>query len=260
MQVYVELAAAENFCMDFTLLYAAKKLTKNRGKTLYLAFGAAVGAAFAVLFPLLGLKGFWAVAVKVVSGFAICLISGKFPSVKSYLKFGGAFFALSALLGGALIGIFWLCGADYVAGGGYVLSSVPVGIPLFGGLILIIGAKRLALRLSKASKKEVKCRIYAGECSVEGLGFYDSGNKVYLRGAPVSVIPAGAFEKLQAGARINGGVKIHTVAGSKVMRVFTADKLEIDDGEKVKILSGVVFGVSPHKIARIVLHPDLTEE
>ncbi|MBD5631879.1 MAG: hypothetical protein HDP34_01430 [Clostridia bacterium] len=260
MQVYVELAILENFCMDFTLLYAAKVAAKNAASVFRIFLGACLGACFAVVFPLFKLGVVWSVVLKILSGLVICVIAGKFKSFKAYLKFAGAFVGFTALLGGALIGVFSLVGISYISGEGYLLSSVPIGIPLFGALLIIIGARKLAARLKKNHKNEVICRIYAGQSQVELHGFFDSGNKVYCRGAPVSVIPKAAAEKLLTEARITGGVKIHTVAGSKIIDVFTADKIEINFGEKTDTFKGVKIGVSPQKIDCAVLHPDLLED
>ena len=110
MQVYIELAVLENFCMDFTLLYAAKVAVKNPASYFRVGFGAALGACVAVVVPLLGLNAVLSVAVKVLSGLTICLCAGKFASFKSYAKFAGAFLCFTAVLGGALIGLFSLTG------------------------------------------------------------------------------------------------------------------------------------------------------
>ncbi len=260
MQVYVELALLENFCMDFTLLYAAKAAVKNAASKKRLSVASALGACFAVVFPLFNLPPAWGTVVKIFSGLVICLIAGKFKSVISFIKFAGAFLGFTAVLGGALIGIFSLAGTEYEFGNGYTLSSVPVGIPMFGGLVIILFAKKLAARLKKTAANAVNCRIYAGELQAEVKGFFDSGNKVYCRGAPVSVIPADAAKKLLPAARIESGVKIHTVAGSKIMEVFTADRIEVDFGETKKTFEKVKIGVSPNRINRAVLHCDLLEE
>ena len=90
-------------------------------------------------------------------------------------------------------------------------------------------------------------------------GFFDSGNKVYIKGQPVSVIPFEAAEKLMDLSRIKDGVKIHTVAGSRTIKVFTADRMEIAEGGKTTAYTGVKIGVSPNKIHRAVLHCDLLE-
>lgn len=259
MQVYIELAVLENFCMDFTLLYSAKAVSKNTASYKRIALGAALGAAFAVVFPLIKMHAALAVVVKILSGLLVCLVSGKYKNAKGYIKFTGAFLIFTALLGGALIGVFSLAGIAYSADGGYILSSVPIGIPMFGALIIIILAKKLSKRFSKSGKAEVTCRIFAGGNQVSVKGFFDSGNKVYSKGVPVSVIPKYAAEKLLIETRINENVKIHTVAGSKIIRVFTADKIEIDDGEKINTVNGVKIGVSPQTINRAVLHCDLLE-
>lgn len=260
MQVYAELALAENFCMDFTLLYAAKSAVKNTASAKRLALAAGAGAVFAVVFPLFKLNAVWAVIVKILSGLLICLIAGKFKNLKAYVKFAAAFIIFTALLGGLLVGIFSLTGLDYSAGQGYILSKIPIGIPLFGALLIIIGAKKLASRLRKTFANSVNCRIYAGQSQISLKGFFDSGNKVYLKGAPVSVIPQEAAKKLLDVSGIKDGVKIHTVAGSKTIGVFTADKIEIDFGEKSETFYKVKIGVNPNRADRAILHCDLLED
>lgn len=260
MQVYVELALLENFCMDFTLLYCAKLVAKNAAGWKRISVASAFGACFAVLFPLLTLPAVWAVIIKIVSGLFLCLAAGKFKKFKGYVKFTAIFLAFSAALAGALIGIFSLSGIAYEEGGGFILSSVPIGIPMFGALLLIIAARVIKNKFLNGSKKEVVCRIYAGRSSVSLTGFFDSGNKVSYRGSPVSVIPKQSAEKIVDVERITEGVKIHTVAGSKMIKVFTADRLEVDFGDKTEIYNGVKIGVSHAHITCAVLHPDILEE
>ena len=260
MQVYVELALLENFCMDFTLLYCAKLVAKNGAGWKRISVASALGACFAVVFPLIGLPAVWAVVIKILAGLIMCLAAGRYKSLKSLIKFTAAFLIFSAVLAGALIGIFSLAGIAYEEGAGFILSSVPIGIPLFGALLLICGARVLKNKFSKGSKNEVACRIYAGELSVELSGFFDSGNKVYHNGVPVSVIPESCAKKLIDTEGITDGVKIHTVAGSKRIKVFTADRLEVDFGDRIKISKKVKIGVSIAPINCAVLHPDILEE
>lgn len=260
MEVFVELALLENFCMDYTLLYCAKLASKNAAGWKRVAFGSVFGACFAVLFPLTGITGAWAAAIKIASGLLLCAAAGKFSSFRAYVKFSSIFLAFSALLAGALIGIFSLAGISYSAGGGYVLSSVPVGVPLFCALLLVIFARKLKSRLSAGCKTQVSCRISAGGAHVSLSGFFDSGNKVSYMGAPVSIIPERAAEKLVDVNGITCAVKIHTVTGSKKIKVFTADSVEIDFGDKIKTYKGVKIGVGSAHTACAVLHPDILEE
>lgn len=59
---------------------------------------------------------------------------------------------------------------------------------------------------------------------------------------------------------IKEGVKIHTVAGSRTIGVFTADKIEIDFGERRETLYKVKIGVNPNRADRAILHCDLLED
>ena len=59
---------------------------------------------------------------------------------------------------------------------------------------------------------------------------------------------------------IKDTVKIHTVAGSKKLKVFTADRIEIYKGDTANVVKDVKIGISPHASGKAVLHPDLIEE
>lgn len=259
MQVYAEYAFAENFCMDFTLLFAAKAATKNPTGYWRIAIAAALGACFAIAYPLFGIDGTAGIAVKLASGAAMCGLAGKFNSFKGYLKFTAVFSAVTFLLGGALIAVFSLAGISYGEGGGYIISSVPIGIPMFAALALALIIKKIRSKFVANKAIAAHCKIFMGGKSAACNGFYDSGNKVYMGGVPVSIVPPYVARQLVKVDGIKTFVDIHTVAGKSRIKVFTADKVEIDDGTKVITRQNVAFGVSPRHVAKIVLHPDLSE-
>jgi sigma-E processing peptidase SpoIIGA len=260
MQVYIELAIAENFCMDFTLLYSAKLICKNRCGAWRVALCALLGAGFAVVYPLFGLNGVWAVIVKLVSGCLLVMFAGRFESFKGYIKMLVAFFILCFVVGGALIGACFLTGADYLQGEGYLISSLPLGIPLFAALILFLLVKKLAKKVAtKLQKNCVSCHIYVGELCAEAQGFYDSGNSVYYHGQPVCIVPGFVAKKLIDVGGIKSFTEVHTVAGREKLPVFTADRIEIEKDDGIKVFYKVKIGVSAHPIYKAVLHPDLSE-
>lgn len=259
MQIYVEFALLENFCMDFALLCAAKVAVKNPCGYLRIALASALGAAFAVCFPLFKLSGVLAVVVKIASGFLIVAVAGKFSSFKGFLKLAVAFTVATFVTGGALIAVFSLTGVSYTDGGGYLLSSVPVGIPLFAAVCLIIVIKKLAAKRVANRVIQAKCKIYYNGKSTVCGAFYDSGNKVYYDGVPVTVAPKHVALQLIDFTRIKTFALVHTVAGEGKLPLFTADKIEIDDGKSVIVKRGVLIGVSPKHINKVVLHPDLSE-
>lgn len=260
MKVYIELSLAENFCADFCLLFAAKAVTKNPAGYFRISAAAALGACFAVAFPLFGAGGALAVVIKILAGGGLCAVAGRFSRFNGYLKFTAAFFAFTFAVGGALIGIFTLANVNYAEGGGFILSPVPVGLPTFALLLLALAARAVAKKYSASRAKiSVVCRIFLGQSCVSVPAFFDGGNRVFYRGAPVSVIPESSARKLTDVKSIKTFTEIHTVAGSRKIAVFTADKMEIDDGKQVKTINCVKLGVSPNKIARAVLHPDIAE-
>lgn len=261
MQVYIEYALAENFCMDFCLLACAKFTVKNICTYRRIALASALGACFAVIYPLLPIDGVLSVAVKIISGLALAALAGRFQKFSAFAKFAAAFLGYGFALGGALIAIFSLAGAEYSAGQGYILSSVPVGIPLFALLMLVLLSKYIARRLfSRARGAPVRCVVVVGDRQAELEGFFDSGNRVYSNGAPVTVIPSSAAGRLVDISSLTRSVKVHTVAGSGRMKIFTADKLLIYNGQNVHTINCVKIGVSPRAISRAVLHPDLSED
>lgn len=245
--------------MDFVLLYCAKLVSKNPAHIFRTVIASGLGACFAAVFPLFGFGAVWGTVLKIASGLIICLICGKFVGFKAYFKLAFFFLAFTFLLGGALIAVFQLAGWDYSAGEGYYLSSVPIGIPLFCALMLVIAARKIAARLKRVERSAVRVKIYSGAKFTELNGFYDSGNRVYSYSRPVSVIPLSAAAKIIEAGGIKEEVKIHTVAGSKKIKIFTADKVEIYDGENTGILKNVIFGISPYAAGDAVLHPDLKE-
>ncbi|MGN0807460.1 MAG: sigma-E processing peptidase SpoIIGA [Candidatus Coproplasma sp.] len=259
MEVYIEFALIENFCMDFALLTCAKAAVKNTAKYRRIALASVIGAVFAVCFPLINLNGVLAVVVKIVSGLVVSAIAGRYQSFLGFVKFAFAFTCVTFLSGGALIAVFSLTGISYADGGGYILSSVPVGIPLFLVVCLLIIIKKLAAKRANVKVIEVKCKISLNGKSVTSKGFYDSGNKVYLDGAPVCVAPKHVALQICDITSIKTFAPIHTVAGESKLAVFTADKIEIDNGTAVKEIDSVLIGVSPKHINKIVLHPDLSE-
>lgn len=260
MQVYIELAVLENFCMDFTLLYCAKLASKNRAGWRRIALASSLGAAFAVVFPLFRLGTALSIVLKIASGLLICLAAGRFSKLKNYLFFCALFFGFSALLAGVIVGVFSLAGVAFEEGEGYIYSSVPVGVPLFFALLLVVAARAIKNRFFKGGKRAVEVVISLGDKSMSLRGFFDSGNRVYHFGEPVSIIPKSAAEKLIDLGGIKDGVKIHTVAGGKTLKVFTADRLEINFKDRVSVCNKVKLGVSVAHIDCAVLHPDLLEE
>lgn len=245
--------------MDFTLLCAAKAACKNRAGYFKIVAAAVLGACFAVVFPLFSPGGVWALCIKLFAGVLLCIVAGKFSGFKSFIKFTAAFFLLAFLTGGALIALFSLLDISYEDGEGYLISSVPVGIPLLFVVCLVIAVKKIRKKFALSKSLYAECKIYLGNKSVRTKAFFDSGNKVYYKGAPVSALPKHVAARLVDITRIKTYAEVQTVAGSGKMPIFRADRLEVKSGGKTRCLKDVLFGVSPKYISKTVLHADLWE-
>ena len=136
---------------------------------------------------------------------------------------------------------------------------MPVGIPLFAAVVLVLIIIRVRRKFVGTKNVSAYCKIYFKDKSAVCTAFYDSGNKVYLSGAPVSIIPSFVAQKLTDKESIKTFAEIHTVAGKSKIPVFTAEKIEIDDGKSKITRQNVALGISPRHINKIVLHPDLSE-
>ena len=260
MQVYVEFALLENFCMDFCLLYGAKLLSRNATKTSRLILPSVVGAIIAVIFPLLNLNGIFSFALKTCSAFAICACLKNFNSVKAYFSFCAIFIILTFLLGGALIAVFSLVGVEYAQGRGYIISSVPIGIPLFFALALILACRVLAKKYKpKASDITLTLTITNKKLKVKERGFFDSGNNVYYRGCPVVVVPYCVAEQVVDVDKVKGKITVHTVAGAKVLPVFFVDEILIEHSQKTSKFSSVAVAVG-ESLNGAIVHTDFLGE
>lgn len=256
MQVYVEFALLENFCMDFCLLYGAKLLSRNATKTSRLILPSVVGAIIAVIFPLLNLNGIFSFALKTCSAFVVCACLKNFNCAKSYFFFCAIFIILTFLLGGALIAVFSLVGVEYAQGRGYIISSVPIGIPLFFALALILACRVLAKKYKpKASDITLTLTIINKKYRATERGFFDSGNNVYYRGCPVIIVPYYVAEQVVDVKKVKGKIAVHTVAGTKVLPVFFVDEILIENAQKTSKFSSVAVAVG-ESLNGAIVHTD----
>jgi sigma-E processing peptidase SpoIIGA len=262
MQVYIEVALIENFCMDFFLLSCAKLLSKNLCGYGRIVFSAVVGSCVAVIFPLIPIQSdIYATLCKIVSGIFLCFIGARVKPFRRFIAFCAWFLGLTFLSGGMLIALFSLTGTSYVEGTGYLLSSVPVGVPLALIFLIFLLTKKLCRRFfRRGDKNAIRCTITLNKNSVTVSGFYDSGNRVYSGGMPVSVLDQRAAKKLRALKTKGTWVSVRTIVGSQKIYVFTADKIEIYCNEHSHTINKVKIGISPSPIEGIIVHPDLIED
>ncbi len=249
MVVYVELAFLENFCIDFLLLLLTAIAMKASPTLWRLLLSAAIGAAFAVLYPLLSLSSLLLNSLKFAVGALLPL-----PVVgRGKWGWGIVFFLLfTFLFGGALSAI----------------PSVPpwVRFPLFLALAFLSAVLVARLYRRRARLQYIyDCVAFFGEKRVAVRGFLDSGNFASNRGIPVCFLAVELLYELvgeqmlfegREGGQVCDEMQIFTQAGAKKIPLYLGE-IEVEgSGEKKE----VYFAPAANRIGReykIVLHSRL---
>lgn len=244
MQIYIEYVIADNMAVNVLLIYATT-LTLRRKFSPFRAFlSAAVGTAFAVVMPLVEIKALF--IAKIVLAMFMSAIMLKHKRVMSFAKCLAFFLLYTFLTGG-------ICVAILGANEGLTTLKNPddytPAVVAIAALITLFSAKKIVgyVTLARREKKytaDVKV-VVAGEC-VECKGFWDSGNKLYYKGVvPVVVSTAGFCNKITNidKAEKVDGIRLSTVAGTKTICGFIADKLLITEDGNEKEFDNVIIGI-----------------
>ena len=262
MEVYVEYAVAENFLLDLLLLFLAVKCARAETGAFRLLLAAAVGAAEAIVFPLLPLPAWAAYLVKFLGGAILPLLAVKKGTKRTYFFVFLSFFALTFALGGLLTAVYSFFDLPYAEGQGYLVESAPVGLVL--GLAGLFGVGVFYLSRSFYRYRKLKSSIFAVELCHNGRtlslkALADTGNSLFFRGEPVNVLsPTAALLLFREEPAPYGRIAIGTVNGSSERPVFACNLLKI--GAKTYQNALFTTGDVKSKEYQIILHPSYSEE
>ncbi|MBO7377814.1 MAG: sigma-E processing peptidase SpoIIGA [Clostridia bacterium] len=258
MKVYIEYAIIDNLVMDYLLLKAALKTARVDFKEIGLIFASALGTAFAVAFPLLGLGGIIGGVLKLIAGEAMVFAAAKYGGVEKYAFALALFLAYTFAAGGCMLGACYVFGVEFSAGGGLEILSGAYEISF--GLIVLSGylvSKLLYILFSGAVRKadafpfERQAVLFDGDDTAKLSALIDSGNRLYDKrtGKPVSVLSRAVADDLMERGffKMRGAhyQKYTTIEGGGKILVFQIDKLVIYCGEKRNIIDNAMIGVSP---------------
>ncbi len=231
MVVWIEVALLENFLLDGVLLYLAMKCARLKVSRWRLPLAAAIGAAEAVVFPLLSVPTWAAYFLKALGGALLCVTAVGSKKIKPYLVTTAAFFFLTFALGGAMTAVYSFFDIGYAEGNGYLVEKAPVGLIVGSALVFAIAVSqgaRALYRYRKVKSNLFSCTLRAGEREVNWQGYADSGNLLSFRGSPVCVVsPAAVFALFGRVVKETGRMRVGTVNGGKERPVFQCDSLTI---------------------------------
>ncbi len=262
MEVYVEYAFAENFILDLLLLFLAVKCARAKTGVFRLLLAAAVGAAEAIIFPILSLPDWAAYTVKLLGGALLPILTIKKSTKKTYFFATIAFFVLTFALGGILTAVYSFFDVPYAEGQGYFVEAAPVGLVLgvaglFGIGVYYLSRSFYRYRKLKSNLFPVELRHNGRSLSLKALA--DTGNCLFFRGEPVSVLsPAAALLLFKDEPAPLGRIAVGTVNGTRESPVFACQELRIG----IKTYKNALFttGDVKSKEYQIILHPSYPEE
>lgn len=244
MVVYIEYAVAENFIIDVALLFISLKVVRQRIKIPLLLLAGGVGTAGAIIIPLLPISSPALIAVKILLGFLMCVIA----SPKKPILVCAAFFGCSFALGGGILALLSLSFA-VSENGTYRIFSLPAGAVMAavfgGGTAILFGVKRLYAR-GKILRGTVECTLSNGKLSVKTRAIEDSGNNLYFKGEPVSIVSpsvaAGLICDLSRRTP-SYSTSVKTVTGETSIKIIKIESLKIYRGKTERVIAGAYIGI-----------------
>lgn len=160
-------------------------------------------------------------------------------------KKGGARFAALT----AVFAAFSLTGNGFIALLQSVMSekvyafSPFIAIPFFAVAGYAVKRAYAAVVAAKRRRKNIqKLSLQAGGCTVECLGFWDSGNTLYYKNRlPVIVLDGETGNKIAAAAHRAGTLRLRSVGGERSCEAYYIDRLILRGGSGGdKVLEDVV--------------------
>lgn len=259
--MYVEYVFLDNFLFDAALLLCTVAFAKIPLSLWRLGLAAAVGGAFAVIFPLLSLPRFFSGALKLSVGLLLplCLqphLRGK-RAWKKYAFTAFYFLALSTAVGGALIGLW----------GWEKLPKWLVWIGLFTIAAIAFFAIKATERRRSVKTFTYPCLARAAGKEICAEGYFDSGNRAQKNGLPVCFVSPDflydlfGWEYLNTRGQVRDEMQIMTVSGRKTIRLYEGE-LEIKRGRERR-KKRVYFSPAANMLTReykILLNARIFEE
>ncbi len=250
MEIYVEYAFVENFIFDAALLWLSLTAAKASYSRNSVFFSAALGAGFAIVYPLLRLPLPLAYLLKITVGFLLCATATTRLKTKKdmgrYAFTVAFFFGFSFAFGGALTGLL----------GDFFPKKIPVGV-VAAGFAILCAASLVFIRRLQQRKAVTQflcdCRLRYGGAAVTAVGFLDSGNLAQKDGLPVCFISPDLFYELCGeivlqGKAADGQMEIRTLGGVKKLALYLGEMEFFSTKQEPK--RKVYFSVSSNIVSR----------
>jgi len=254
MEIYLEYAILENFLIDGALLYLSQAAARKPVCLWRLCLAAAIGAGFAVLFPLLALPPWLGYVLKFAVGALLCLVAQKPNKGKGLWLSVLLFYAFSFCLGGGLIALFEGFGLPYFTlSGGGVLSTLPVGGLLALSAVFVAcvkwGIEKLYAR-KRQTAHIVSCRIERGQARLRVNGFVDTGNTAFYGGRAVCFTTPDIVYRLFGLSEPTAHMTVRTVSGERSIALYAVERICMGVGGEEKVWEKAYLSPAVHILGK----------
>ena len=254
MTVYVELFLADNFLMNFLIVYLASKIICVKSSNFRLILASAAGCLYAALVFIYSLDILNTLFFKIAVSVVLCFMAFGFRNLKLFATELLAMYIVTLFLGGGAFFTIYLFGGSIDMNGAILIDSNEFRYMLLGILVTAALIGRIKNTLRKVNVKDGlvhRIRIVSGERSAELRAFLDTGNSITgVFGEPVIVAEKSQISYLMEDAAnppVMRRLPYETVSGSGEVEAFKADEVIFLSGEK-RTVSNVLIAVYGGKL------------
>ena len=229
MVIYIEYVILDNLIIDFLILFAVSKLTKQKIKKTRFLLALIIAVSFAFTMAFINIGSTLLLITKLLMGAVIISTAFKLSSLKQFLLSYLSFIFTTFLMGGICYGLQGFMSSAFKGGGLNYQRNFPISFIFIGAIIFYIGGKNLYFALRQ---KKLNTHILVTYCdiSVELMALIDTGNQLTDGGMPITFVSRLAFGKLttQTIDKTRGYKQIlcSTVASSNnLIDTFLVDKI-----------------------------------
>ncbi len=201
-EVYIDILIVENIFMNFFLLYLLSKVSKNYTSNLKIFIASFIGSMYVIVIFIPSLHIFYSLIFKVIVSILMIYIAFIPKDIKRFLRLILIFYTEAFILGGGIIGFFYLVYGDINSlDSVFLLSKISTKFIIISSFIAILFVK-IGFDVFESYYSEKQCEvdleIYLNGKSCTIKGFIDTGNQLRdpLDGSKVIVSSIGALSSL----------------------------------------------------------------
>lgn len=200
MYIYAEYLIAENFIINFIILYLLRVLTKSKAKLVRLIIAAFIGSIYTLVVFFPTLKIFATFAMKICVSILMVIIAFNPYKLLAFIKLWALFYIVTFAFAGAALALFYLTEDNVYIGNGifYIKNTLIIILPL-AILLSWIMFKIVWSYVTKRKKREyIALSVFLNGMSKDVVALLDTGNSLKdpLTNTPVVVVEFKAIKEL----------------------------------------------------------------